>query len=146
MSAGAAPLLEAPYLPDVGLFEAGEIDAERFDHAAHVHVAWCYLRRYPLAEAIARFTAALRTLTARLGAQAKYHETISWFFMILISDRLAADPACGWEAFRQRNRDLVDDAGALLQAHYSGECLASERARRRFVLPDRAPASRPQAG
>lgn len=137
MSAGTARAPDPPYLPDVDAFESGAIEAARFDHAAHLHVAWRYLEHYPLAEAIVRFTAALRALTLRLGAEGKYHETISWFFMILVADRVADDPACGWEAFRRRNADLFD-AGSLLKRHYSRECLASERARRRFVLPDRS--------
>lgn len=142
MSAGTAArpgAVEPRYLPDAPAFEEGAIDAQRFDHEAHVHVAWCYLRQYPLAEAIARFTAALRRLTTRVGAEGKYHETISWFFMILIAERTAADPVHDWQAFRRRNGDLFDGAGALLNQHYSAQCLASERARQRFVLPDRAP-------
>jgi hypothetical protein len=137
MSAAPAREREPACLPGMADFEAGAIDAERFDHQAHVHVAWCYLRQFPLAEAITRFTAALRRLTVRLGAEGKYHETISWFFMIVLADRMAADPARDWDAFRSGNGDLFDDAGGLLRRHYSAECL--EGARGRFVLPDRAP-------
>lgn len=138
MSAAASPAA-GRCLPDVGTFEAGAFDAARFDHEAHVHVAWCYLARYPLAEAIARFTSALRALTVRLGAAAKYHETVSWFFMIVLADRMADGKHADWETFRRRNADLFTDARALLARHYSEECLASARARARFVLPDRAP-------
>lgn len=135
MSAAAASA--APYLPDVSAFESGEIDGDRFDHAAHIHVAWCYLQRYPLTEALARFTAALKCLTRRLGAEAKYHETVSWFFMIVLADRMLDAPAADWLEFRDQNADLFRDARALLRRHYSDECLSSARARTRFVLPDR---------
>ena len=138
MSAGVAKRREAAYLPDIAAFESGAIDVQRFDHRAHLHVAWCYLREYPLAEAIMRFTAALRALTVRVGAQGKYHETVSWFFMVLIADRMAGTEAGDWEAFGNANGDLLSDARSLLRRHYSDECLASESARRRFVLPDRA--------
>ena len=136
MSAGAAKRRETAYLPDIAAFESGAIDVQRFDHRAHLHVGWCYLREYPLAEAITRFTAALRALTVRVGATGKYHETVSWFFMILIAERMAGMPAGDWEAFGHANGDLLNDARGLLRRHYSDECLASERARRRFVLPD----------
>ena len=132
----------ASYLPDAEAFEAGAIDPARFDHAAHVHVAWCYLRRWRLPEAIARLAAALEALTGRLGAQAKYHETVSWFFMIVIAERMAASESADWEAFRRANEDLFAGSRALLAGYYSDECLASARARRRFVLPDRVPARR----
>ena len=140
MSAGIPQQAAPAYLPAIADFEAGAIDARLFDHRAHLHVGWCYLRQYPLAEAIARFTAALRSLTLRLGAEAKYHETVSWFFMIVIAERMADAPAGDWEAFRDANRDLFGNAGDLLHRHYSTACLASARARRHFVLPDRTAA------
>lgn len=145
MSAAIAEQLAPVYLPDVSAFEAGTIDAERFDHRAHLHVGWCYLRQYPLAEAIVRFTSALRALTVRLGAEGKYHETISWFFLILIAERMAEVSVGDWEAFRKANRDLFGNAGELLRRHYSPERLASERARERFVLPDRAAPTAPRS-
>lgn len=141
MSAGIAQQAAPAYLPDITDFEAGAIDARLFDHRAHLHVGWCYLRQYPLAEAIARFTAALRALTLSLGAEGKYHETVSWFFMIVIGERLADAPAGDWKGFRNANPDLFGNAGDLLRRHYSPECLASGRARERFVLPDRVAAS-----
>jgi hypothetical protein len=125
-------------------FEAGEIDPATFSHEAHVHVAWCYLQAYPLAEAIAKFTAALRSWTERLGAARKYHETISWFFMIAIADRGAA--GCDWETFRAQNGDLIENGTALLRQHYSESCLSSERAKHHFALPDRIPDPQPATG
>jgi hypothetical protein len=139
MSAARAPAIGDAPLPDVQAFEAGAIDPAGFDHEAHVHVAWCYLQQFPLAEAIARFTAALRSLTQRLGATGKYHETISWFFLIEIADRCDLCVGSDWETFRRTHPDLFEDASGLLRRHYSPACLASARARRRFVLPDRAP-------
>jgi hypothetical protein len=124
-------------------FEAGMVDPAQFDHEAHVRTAWCYLQQYPLAVAIHRFTSTLRALTVRLGISQKYHETVSWFFLIVIAERCACSPAGDWNRFRADNADLFDRATMLLRQHYSAECLASSRARQRFVLPDLA---RPIAG
>lgn len=136
MNLAATRAAPATRLPDIQEFEAGAIDPATFDHEAHVHVAWSYLQEYGLAEAIARFTSALRSLTNRLEIPMKYHETISWFFMIEIADRGAA--GCRWDAFRSANADLIENGGKLLRQHYSAACLASPKARRQFVLPDRA--------
>lgn len=138
----AAARPDTPGLPDIDAFESGAIDPARFDHAAHLHVAWCYLGRYPLAEAIARFTGALRAFTVAVGAAAKYHETVSWFFMVIVAERRASAQTADWEAFRRDNADLFGDARALLRRYYSDECLASPAARSRFVLPDRVGANR----
>jgi hypothetical protein len=118
-------------------FEAGTIDPEAFDHEAHVYVGWLYLKAFPRPEAGDRFCAALRRLTVRLGIPDKYHETITRFFLQLIAERYAAAPQDDWRKFRARNDDLCGGAGALLGRHYSPELLASDRARRSFVAPDR---------
>lgn len=133
----AAPPVDA----EIEAFEAGNIDPQRFDHEAHVRVAWSYLQRLPTPLAIARFTSALRSLTVRLGVPQKYHETVTWFFMIVIADRLAGAPADDWETFSKDNRDLLEEGAALLRRHYSPARLASVDARQRFLLPDRAPPS-----
>jgi hypothetical protein len=119
----------------VDAFERGDVDPDAFDHEAHVHVAWLYLERFPLSEALERFDAALRRLTAKLGVPGKYHATITWFFLLLISERRNEQPGADWRRFRRRNADLLE--GGLLERYYHGRTLASGRARRAFVLPDR---------
>jgi hypothetical protein len=123
---------------EVRRFEAGDIDRRKFDHEAHVRVAWSYLQQYPAAVAILKFTSALRSLTIRLGASDKYHETISWFFMLVIAERRAACPHADWQGFRSANDDLFEGA-ALLKRYYSKGRLDSADARRHFLLPDLAP-------
>ena len=118
-------------------FERGHVDAEQFDHEAHVFVAWSYLQKYQLQESIARFCKALRKLTKKLGVESKYHETISWFFMILIAERKAASE--DWQAFRRRNADLFAPQPSIISAYYSSERLGSLLARTQFVMPDRLP-------
>jgi hypothetical protein len=130
--------VNAVALPDftIDAFERGEIDPEAFDHEAHVYMAWLYLERFPLPEALAKFDSALRRLTERLGVAGKYHATITWFFLLLIGERRSAEPGADWPRFRRRNADLVEDRG-LLERYYSRQTLASDRARQAFALPDR---------
>lgn len=119
-------------------FEAGTIDAEAFDHEAHVYIAWLYLERYPLHEAIARFTDALQRLTVQLGIPGKYHETVSWFFMLLTEERRFGLTAGDWFSFHRKHADLfASGPDSILGRYYSSELLASDRARTSFVLPDK---------
>ena len=122
--------------PDFSIenFEASDIDPDRFDHEAHVYVGWLYLREYELAEAISRFDAGLKRLVTKLGAEGKYHATLTWFFLLLIADRVEADEP--WQVFRHRNADLIKDSRKVLARYYSDGYLFSDRARERFVLPD----------
>jgi len=116
-------------------FESADIDPDQFDHEAHVYVGWLYVREYELAEAIGKFDRGLQRLVSKLGAEGKYHATLTWFFLLLIADR--SENGEPWQAFRQRNADLINDSKKTLSRYYSDRYLFSERARERFVLPDK---------
>ena len=124
--------------PDVSIaaLESADLDAEAFDHESHVYVAWLYLERWQLHEATQRFSAAIRRLTVKLGAETKYHETITCFFMQLINQRRETTTLPTWFEFRRDNVDLLENAGAVLGRYYSKELLQSELARQQFLLPD----------
>lgn len=131
--------MNAQDAPEISLaaLENGSIDADTFDHAAHVYAAWLYLEQYSLPDAIAAFSAALRRLTVKLGVPDKYHETVTWFFMLLIAERRAAGAGGDWFAFCCDNPDLFCRRDNIIMRYYSSELLASDRARHAFVLPDR---------
>ena len=120
--------------------EQCRIDADSFDHEAHVYLAWLYLDRYAVAEAIERFTAALKRLTVKLGVPGKYHDTITWFFMLIIAERRNGDSSpsgLDWPGFKRNNDDLFRRDNNILHRYYNSETLATDKARQRFVLPDK---------
>ena len=122
----------------VAAFEDATLPAPAFTQAAHVRVAWWYLRQAPLPEALARFSRALRRFAAAQGAADKYHETTTVAWMALVGERLQASPDLGWDAFAARYPELLVRTPSILAHYYSGARLQSETARRTFVLPDRA--------
>jgi len=132
MNAVATPQVSIEALED------GTLDAEGFDHEAHIYVAWLYLQRFPLHEATARFITALKHLTQKLGIPGKYHETISWFFMLLIAERRSVQKSDDWHSFYRNHADLfVRGDDNILNRYYSSELLGSDRARQAFMLPDK---------
>jgi hypothetical protein len=118
-------------------FEQGRIDGGSFNHEAHVYTAWLYLDQYPVTEAIERYTSALKRLTLKLGVPGKYHDTISWFFMLIIAERRRGEARHDWTAFTVANDDLFRREDNVLNRYYSKETLATDAARCSFVLPDR---------
>ena len=103
-----------------------------------MRLAWIYLSDYALLEAIERFTQSLRRLAAHCGAPGKYHETITWAYLLLIHERKQrVDASCGWESFRAANADLLAWNPSILERYYAPQTLRSDLARRIFVLPDR---------
>lgn len=111
-----------------------------FSHAEHIRLAWYYLTRWPLAEAMDRFERDFRAYVAHIGAQAKYHHTITRGLLELLATHLD-DPLLrqDWNAFRADARPAFDDALALLKRHWSEDTLFSDAARKGWVAPDRAP-------
>jgi hypothetical protein len=120
-------------------FKNASVDPAEFDHEAHVLVAWRYLQDDDLLPAIEKYSNALKTLTRKLGVEGKYHETITWFYMIAVGERLARTNETDWTGFKAANEDLLARKPSLIQRYYSSDHLMSENARRVFVLPDLTP-------
>ena len=120
----------------IGAIESGDFDVGSFDHEAHVYAAWRFLETLPVLEAIERFSSALKRVTVRLGVPGKYHDTVTWFWMLLIAERRR--PGEDWPRFRNGNPDLFDKDDNILLRYYSSERLWSDEARRQFLLPDKA--------
>jgi hypothetical protein len=126
----------------VAAFEAGQEPPGGFHHREHVRVAWHYLQRHPLPEALVRFSTALRRFAEAQGKPGLYHETITTAYMLLINERLdGLEHDLPWDAFADRNPDLVSSKPPILDRYYQPGTLKSDRARRTFVLPDRLASS-----
>jgi hypothetical protein len=119
-------------------FEDGTLPIENFHHEEHVRVAFLYLAKYRMLDAVGRFSTALTRFAARNGKAGLYHETITWAYMLLIRERMArAGREQSWAEFRASNWDLLDRERRILKRYYREETLVSELARDTFVLPDR---------
>jgi hypothetical protein len=122
----------------VAAFENSTLPLDSFHHADHVRMAFLYVCKYPILEAIPRFAASLVRFADAHGKPGLYHETITWAFLLLIHERLArAGCRQGWVEFAASNPDLLSWNTNILERHYREETLKSELARRIFVFPDK---------
>jgi hypothetical protein len=112
------------------------LPAERFHHQQHVTVAWMFVQKYGMPAALAEFSTAIKRFADAKGATGLYHETITWAFLLLIAERQARQPAATWEQFEAGNADLLLWKPSILSRYYSKELLASDLARRTFLMPD----------
>ena len=122
-------------------FEARTLD--EFHHRDHIKVAYLYLCRHSLDEAIAKVRAGLQALAAAWGApvddlERGYHETMTqaWVRVVhlTLGDCGAAENA---DAFCDQQPELLQKTH--LQLFYSRERLTTWEAKRHFVEPDLAP-------
>lgn len=119
-------------------FERLTLSPELFSHREHVRLAWIYLRDYLPLAALERFCEGLKRFAASLGKADRYHETISWAYLLLIHERMAkTESADSWEAFAEANGDLLDWGSNILKQYYREETLQSELAKKIFLFPDR---------
>ena len=119
---------------DIECFERGSVDS--FHHRDHIRTAWSYLRAFGFDDGSRRFIDALRRFAAMNGKPNLYHATITWAYLVTINDRIERGGAGEWEDFAGANEDLFGWKPSILDAWYRPETLASDHARRVFVMPD----------
>ena len=119
-------------------FEDASLPPDTFHHLEHVRAAFLYLRDYPVLEAMARFSATLKRFAAAQGKAERYHETITWAYLLMVRERMArSGRPLSWVEFAAANPDLLRYKDGVLKKYYRDETLASEVARGTFVFPDR---------
>jgi hypothetical protein len=116
--------------------EAGTLPAAEFSHRNHVRAGWFYLNQLPLRDAAHKFRDTLLRYVRGLGAEDKFHLTLTLAFMHVIRARMN-EPSESWESFAARNPDLFDNARSLIARHYSAARMADGR--HQFAEPDLAP-------
>lgn len=119
-------------------FENATLDANIFNHSNHVKMAWIYLKKFELPEAMLKFSKDLKAFAAAHGAPKLYHETITFAYLILINERLKENEnQQNWDIFVQTNTDLFDWKDNILQKYYREETIKSAFAKKVFVFPDK---------
>ena len=92
------------------------------------------LQRYNFEQAALHYCGALRTMTAKAGKPMAFHQTITIAFLALIAERMQAAEHSDFASFAGANPDLIDKSA--LKRWYRPERLATDAARRTFLLPD----------
>lgn len=118
-------------------FERGTLDPAQFSHRMHLSIAWSYLQRDGFPEGAQQFRHHLQHYVGKVGAQGKYHETITWAYLVLLNEELClrSPPGECFDAMIQRRPDLLDHRNGPISRCYSKQQLDSSEARRVFMLP-----------
>jgi hypothetical protein len=119
--------------------EDGSLPPELFGHREHLRLAWSFLaEEEDFAIAAARFRGALRRYasSSRVGANAKYHETITWAWLAIIREAMEGRVDASSRDFLAARPDLLDQRS--LSNIYDVPAIARDPlARRILVLPKR---------
>ena len=121
-------------------FESCATPAADFTHCAHLTVAVCYLSRATTSKSLKRMrTSLFRFLDHHKVDKAKYHETLTGFWLKLVRrqmDSLAAN--C---SVLETTNAVIDSLGnsQVVLDYYSEKLLWSDEARRVWIEPDLKP-------
>ncbi len=61
----------------IAQFENQTLSSAHFNHIGHLRLAWLYLERYPLEQAISLVCGGIKAYAESLGASTKFHFTIT---------------------------------------------------------------------
>jgi hypothetical protein len=121
---------------DLDRFLRGEMDATAFPHREHVRMGFEMLRRYDFPEAVFHYSRTLQTMVTRVGKAQAFHQTVTIAFLSLIAERIDSRDYTDFDSFARTNADLLDKSA--LARWYPAERLATDAARRTFLLPEPA--------
>lgn len=118
-------------------FERGTLDPAQFNHRLHLSVAWSYLQRDGFPAGAVKFRQDLQRYVAKVGAEGKYHETITWAYLVLLNEErcLRSPPGERFDAMIERRPELLDHRNGPIARCYSKARLESAEARRVFLFP-----------
>lgn len=117
--------------------QSASLPADSFHHREHLRAGWLYLERWPLSEALARFSTDLQALASALGAPEMFHATITWALLFALdAQRRALGPGHTWDKLAKRSPELLDWR-TFLGRYYTDATLWSDEARASFLMPDR---------
>ncbi|HEY6766312.1 MAG TPA: hypothetical protein VI386_16265 [Candidatus Sulfotelmatobacter sp.] len=128
----------------INRFEQGLVPAESFHHTDHVYLAFAYLMKYPVLEALERFVNALKRFAAAHAKARLYHETITFACFFLIREAIARSGVNDWEQFCIFHPELLLWKNSILTRYYNEATLKSDLARKVFIFPEKIDVTAPE--
>lgn len=118
-------------------FEDCTLDKTLFRHYGHLRIAWIYLNRHPLEQAVDLTTTGIKRYATSLGAAHIYHDTLTKTWIYLVHAEMNECQHSTFEEFLSHHQHLIDKD--LPYQYYSTMTLNSEAAKLEWVEPDLAP-------
>ncbi|HEY7781408.1 MAG TPA: hypothetical protein VIC85_14465 [Ktedonobacterales bacterium] len=116
-------------------FLSGALPPARFHHRDHLRLAWCLTRRHGVDDATTIITAGIRDFATQHGQAAKYHETLTRFWVRIVNHLARTRPdLTTFDAYLAAFPQLLDED--LPYRHWHRATMDSPAARAEWVEPD----------
>jgi hypothetical protein len=134
MDSGAPTGVTAADEQFLAAFEAGKIANQDFHHRDHLRLAWIQIHRLGLDRAADTVAGAIRQFAGRHGHAARYHETMTRFWVRVVAMGISRHPMLSFDDLLAAEPHLLDKTLPL--RHWSRERMGSDEARRQWTEPD----------
>ncbi len=118
------------------LFANAELEAGLFTHEAHLRLAWLKIRDHGVEEAVDIIRDQLKHFVASVGAQNKYHETLTVAAVRAVHHFMIRADHASFDEFISHTPELKTRFKELISSHYSIDIFSSDEARKVFIEPD----------
>lgn len=115
------------------------LDPTIFNHEAHIRLAWIHLTKYGLEQDQQNITTQLKAFVTSLGAQSKYHETLTVAAVNIVYHFMQKSDSKSFQEFINKSARLVHDFEGLITAHYRFDIYKNETAKKEYLRPDLIP-------
>lgn len=110
-----------------------------FSHEAHLRLAWIHISKYGLDQALENVQAQLQRYVKHVGAEDKYHCTLTTVGVRVVYHFLKRSEADDFASFIAQFPRLKSDFKGLIESHYSFNVFSSAEAKNQYVEPDLLP-------
>ena len=119
--------------------EDGSMRPNLFGHEAHLRMAWLYIKKYGVKNAVDRACSTIRRYDFIHGSGNKFHVTLTAASVKVVHHFIQKSTAKNFPKFMLEHPVLKVDFSRLLLQHYGQEVLRSNVAKNEFVEPDLLP-------
>ncbi|MRX27001.1 N-formylglutamate amidohydrolase [Kangiella sp. HZ709] len=117
-------------------FEQQQFKGDDFHHLEHLKVAWHYICNESLSVAKEKFHNNVMALVKKLGAENKYHRTLTDFMLDYLFHLRAYLGSDCWQRLEEESLLIVKDAKKLISFYYSDKVIWSDKAKSTYLEPD----------
>ena len=128
---------------DDALFETEFADCtlkpSRFNHEAHLRLAWIHINKYGLEKAIDQISHQLMAYVDHHSSADKFNKTLTVAAIRVVHHFINKSSANTFQDFITEFPQLKKDFKRLMAAHYTADIYNSPKAKREYMAPDLLP-------
>jgi hypothetical protein len=120
-------------------FISGKLDADLFNHEAHLRLAWIYITKYGIESAVNSVPKHIQNFALHAGAPQKFNKTLTIAATRAVYHFMLKSTSDNFFDFVMEFPQLKYGFKALIQSHYNVDIFRLERAKQEFIEPDLMP-------